>query len=300
VISIAGAALNIAALWLLVGGGLGVVSLGVKGAAMAASAGALAGALISFWLWRANKLVIGPAPGGDDFDARRIWRLFRIGVPAGAEGLGFQVGFMGFIWIIARYGNEANAAYQLGVNLLAFSFLVGQAFSIAASTLVGQHLGASDPEGAERSGWRAMSLAIGVMVVFGGLIIAFAKPLATYLSPKDAEVVRLTVIFIWVLGSVQALMAIEFTLGGALRGAGDTIFPFVTVISGLTFGRLAFAALFMWLGKSIEWIYAALIADYIIKGVLFVGRFRGGRWKAIQLEREESLVLGDAPEMDAG
>jgi putative MATE family efflux protein len=299
-ISIAGAALNIVALWALVGGGLGFPRLGVAGAAIAASIGATLGALISYALWRANKLVIGPAPGGDDFDRARIWRLFRIGTPAGAEGLGFQVGFMGFIWIIARYGNEANAAYQLGVNLLAFSFLVGQAFSIAASTLVGQHLGAGDEEGAERSGWRAMSLAIGVMVVFGAVIIGFAPPFARYLAPADPEVVRLTVAFIWVLGSVQALMAIEFTLGGALRGAGDTMFPFVTVLSGLAFGRLLFAALFMAWGKSIEWVYAALIADYVIKGVLFVGRFRGGRWKAMLAEREEALVLGDAPETEAG
>lgn len=299
-ISIAGAALNIVALWVLVGGGFGVKSLGVAGAAIAGSVGALVGASISVWLWRRGSLAIGPAPGGDDFDRARILRLFRIGIPAGAEGLGFQVGFMGFIWIIARYGNEANAAYQLGVNLLAFSFLVGQAFSIAASTLVGQHLGAGDAAGAERSGWRAMSLAIGVMFVFGGLVIAFAEPLARFLSPNDPEVVRLTVIFIWVLGSVQALMAIEFTLGGALRGAGDTIFPFITVLSGLMFGRLLFAALFMWLGMSIEWIYAALIADYIIKGLLFVGRFRGGAWKRIQVEREESLVLDAAPEHDAG
>jgi hypothetical protein len=45
------------------------------------------------------------------------------------------------------------------------------------------------------------------------------------------------------------------------------MFPFATVLSGLTFGRLAFATLFMVLGKSIEWVYAALIADYVIKGV---------------------------------
>jgi Na+-driven multidrug efflux pump len=165
--------------------------------------------------------------------------------------------------------------------------------------LVGQHLGANDAPGAECSGWRAMSLAIGVMVVFGGLIIVFAEPLARALS-DDERVIELTVAFIRVLGSVQALMAIEFTLGGALRGAGDTLFPFGTVLAGLVFGRLAFAALFMALDKSIEWVYAAVIADYVIKGVFFVGRFRGGRWKEMLADREQPLVLGDAPETDAG
>jgi Na+-driven multidrug efflux pump len=56
----------------------------------------------------------------------------------------------------------------------------------------------------------------------------------------------------------------------------------------------------MSLGKNIEWVYAALIADYIIKGILFIGRFRGGRWKKIQIEREQVEVLDDAPEHGAG
>jgi putative MATE family efflux protein len=287
-ISISGASLNIVALWILVSGRFGIAPMGVAGAAVANAIGACVGATVSFALWRAHKLQLGPTPGGDDFEPQRVRRLVRIGTPAGLEGLSFQIGFVLFIWIIARYGNEANAAYQIGVSLLAFSFLVGQAFSIAASTLVGQHLGSNDAPGAERSGWRAMTLAIGVMVVFGGLIIAFAEPLARGLS-DDPQVVHLTVAFIRVLGSVQAL-----------RGAGDTLFPFATVLAGLVFGRLAFAALFMALGKSIEWVYAAVIADYIIKGVLFVSRFRGGRWKNMLSERDEPLVLGDAPETDAG
>ncbi len=296
----AAALVNIAGLWLFVGGGLGIHPLGVAGAALANTLGAATACTLSFALWRRNQLAIGVAPPGDDFDAARIRRLLRIGLPAGLEGLGFQVGFAGFIIIIAAYGDAANAAYQIGVQLLSISFLVGQAFSIASSTLVGQHLGAEDPDGAERSGWRAMTLAIAVMVVFGGLIIAAAEPLARFMS-RDAEVVRLTVVFIWVLGSVQALMAIEFTIGGALRGAGDTRFPLFTVLAGITFGRLAFSALFAFLGLGIEWIYAALIVDYIIKGVLFLGRFRTGRWKTIlRPEREETEILGDAPEREAG
>jgi Na+-driven multidrug efflux pump len=58
------------------------------------------------------------------------------------------------------------------------------------------------------------------MTFFGVLITIFAEPLARYMIDND-EVVRLTVIFIWLLGSMQPLMAIEFSLGGALRGKGE-------------------------------------------------------------------------------
>jgi Na+-driven multidrug efflux pump len=126
-----------------------------------------------------------------------------------------------------------------------------------------------------------MGLAIAVMVVFGTAITAAARPLAQFLI-EDPEVVRLTVSFIHVLGSVQVLMAIEFTLSGALRGAGDTRFPLVTAICGLIGMRVALAALFAWLGLPVEWVFAALIADYVVKASLLIWRFRSRRWvKAI-------------------
>ena len=67
----------------------------------------------------------------------------------------------------------------------------------------------------------------------------------------DPEVVRLTVIFIYILGAVQPLMAIEFALGGALRGAGDTRFPLFDVTTGLLGARCTLAGLFDWLGWSV-------------------------------------------------
>jgi putative MATE family efflux protein len=256
----------------------------VKGAAIANLSGLAIGALATVALWLRGSLRIGPGPSGGDFEPTRIRRLLRIGTPAGLEQAAFQLGFTIFIWIVALYGNAANAAYQVGVQILSFSFLVGFAFSIAASTLVGQHLGAGDPEGAERSGWRAMWLSIGVMVVFGTGIIAFAEPIA-WRMVDDPEVVRLSVIFIRILGSVQALMAIEFTLGGALRGAGDTRFPLFVVLAGMVVMRLGTAITLNALGFGVEWIYAALLADYLVKCAMLVWRFRSGVWKTV-LARE--------------
>jgi Na+-driven multidrug efflux pump len=116
------------------------------------------------------------------------------------------------------------------------------------------------------------------MVLLGGAIIAAAGPIARFMI-DDPEVVRLTVVFIYILGAVQPLMAVEFALGGALRGAGDTRFPFLAVLAGLLGVRCALAALFAWLGLPVEWIFAALIGDYVVKATMLTRRFRSGRWQ---------------------
>jgi putative MATE family efflux protein len=282
-------AVNIVALYALVYGAFGLPALGVLGAAIASDLALAVGGLATLGLWLRGGLRIGVGTRGADFDPARVRRLLRIGTPAGLEQAAFQLGFTTFIWIVALYGNAANAAYQIGVQILSFSFLVGFGFSIAASTLVGQNLGANEPRAAERSGWRAMWLAVGVMVVFGTAIIVFAEPIARMLI-DDAEVVRLAVVFIRLLGSVQALMAIEFTLGGALRGAGDTRFPLFVVLAGMVVMRLGTAVTLRALDFSVEWIYAALLADYVVKAVMLVWRFRSGRWKT-ELAREPARAV---------
>ena len=265
-------------LFILVYGGFGFPSIGIAGAAIAGGIAFTVSAVLSLWLWLAGKLSIEP-PRGGVLDRARMRRLLRIGYPAALEQFVVQSGFFGFTFVIARFfGINALAAYGIGVQILSFSFVVGFGFSIAASTLVGQHLGAGDRARAAQSGWRAMALAVGSMTVLSFLIVIGARPIAQ-LMIEDPEVVRLTVVFIYILGAAQPLMAIEFALGGALRGAGDTRFPLVATFTGLIGGRLVLAAVFTWLGLSVEWIYGALLADYVLKSTLLVARFRGTRWQ---------------------
>jgi Na+-driven multidrug efflux pump len=175
------------------------------------------------------------------------------------------------------YGSNAYAAYNIGAQILSFSFLVGFGFSVAASTLVGQHLGARDPAGARAAGWRAMRWSISAMVLLGALILATGDLLARAMI-DDAEVVHLTRVFLFMLGVAQPLMAIEYSLSGALRGAGDTRFPLLTTLVGLVCVRLGLACLGAWLGLDIAWIYSALILDYAAKALLLTLRFRGEAW----------------------
>lgn len=282
-----GALMNVVAVggaYVLVHGKLGLPAMGVTGAAVGHALGWVASAAAIGWLWTTGRLRVSPGRAGA-LGWERTRRLLAIGYPAAMEQIAWQSGFILFLWILALYGTAPYAAYGIGANILSFSFLVGYGFSMAAATVVGQCLGAGDPAGAEHGGWRAMRLAITAMLIFAAVIVTAAEPLAHFLI-DDPEVIRLTVAFIYVLGSVQALMAIEYSLGGALRGAGDTRFPFLTVVTGLFGVRLTLAAGFAWLGLPPEWIFAALIGDYVVKATMLTLRFRSGRWKT---------ALGGAP-----
>ena len=72
----------------------------------------------------------------------RLSNLVTISYPAGLESFIFQFGMLSFFWIVALYGTDAVAAYNIGVNVLMVSFTVGNGFAIAGATLTGQHLGA--------------------------------------------------------------------------------------------------------------------------------------------------------------
>ena len=187
---------------------------------------------------------------------------------------------LSFFWIVALYGTNAVAAYNIGVNVLMVSFTVGNGFAIAGATLTGQHLGAADPDKAYESGVRAAALTVFSMGTLGILLAIFSRELASFFI-DDVDVVNKAVIFVWMLGIMQPFMAIEFSIGGAVRGAGDTKSPLIITIIGLVLVRVPLAYLFYNLGLPIEWIYATLIADYFLKGVLLAYRYKSRRWMKV-------------------
>jgi len=288
-ISIGVNVINLPLLYMFVFGRWGFPEMGVAGAAVAAGLAFSAGGLVLLGLWIKNKFRVKHARGGW-WRRARLKRLLDIGYPAAVEQGVFQIGFFIFLMLIGNfYGTEAFAAYNIGVNLLMVCMTVGFGFSIAGSTLVGQHLGANDHEAATRSGWRSMGLAILAMGSLGLLVIFFAVPLATFFLGDEPLTIRYTVQFIYLLGSMMPLMAVEFAIGGALRGAGDTRFPLVATIAGLIGVRCGLAALFTYLQLPVVWVYAALVGDYLLKGALLIWRFRSGRWRTLM--RTEDMGL---------
>src|SRR5258705_10212505 len=259
---------NIALGWALIYGRFGFPALGVAGAGIAATVAVTLQLPVFFWLWRSGRLRVAPAGATARPDRVVMSRLLHIGYPAAIEGILFQAGLWFFMRLLAPYRTEALAAYHRGAQLLAFSFLPGLGFGAAAATLVGQHLGEGDPAAAARSGWRSMGGAMLAMSSMGALVIAFAPQLAALFELSPLAVER-TVDFVWILGAVQPLMAIEYTLGGALRGAGDTRFPLFAIFAGLFLFRLAPAAIAADVFHArLNVVWGMLVLDYAVKAAL--------------------------------
>ena len=273
---------NIIAIYLLLGlvnGQYGMPKLGILGAALAMGISFTIGAAIQLYLWLANKLVV-PLGKAGAFTKERLRNLITISYPAGIESFVFQFGMLSFFWIVAMYGTEEVAAYNIGVNILMLSFILGNGFSVAAATLSGQFLGASDPVAAYKSGYQAAGMTMLAMSLSGLLLAFFAEPIAWFFI-QDEEVVKFAVIFVWIFAMAQPFMALEFSLGSTLRGAGDTRSPLVITIIGLLVIRVPIAFLLYYLEMPVQWIFATLIIDYFVKGILLITRYRSKRWMKV-------------------
>ena len=272
---------NVPLLYVFIFGEFGFPAMGVAGAAVAAGLSFTVGGVILIVLWVGQKFRVKHV-GGRWWRKERMGQLMHIGYPAAVEQVVFQAGFFIFLMLIGNYyGTEAFAAYNIGANLLMVCFTVGFGFSIAGSTLVGQHLGAGDHSGATSAGWRALWLAIVSMGVLGVGVIYYAYELAYFFIGDEPLTVEYTVQMTRILGACMPLLAVEFALGGALRGAGDTRFPLMATFLGLIGMRCGLAAIATYLGTPVIWVYAALVGDYVLKGIMLVARFQRGRWKTV-------------------
>ncbi len=277
--------LNVLFSYLLAFGAGPIPQFGVTGVALGGSVGAaLITVLFVVVWWR----------GHFNLKAAKLltvdWGLCRqivsIGGPAVLEQGIVQLAFLAFFTIVAHFGTVAYAAYGIGITLVAFPIVIGFGFGIATATLVGQQLGASQVELAMQATSRSLRMALAAMITLSIGLVWFAEDLARFMI-DDPEAIHLSVIFMYIIAVAQPFMAFEFTLGGALRGAGDTRFPLIATFCGIIIGRLVPALSFVWLGLSVYWIFSVMLIDYIIKALILIHRFRSRKWLNIQFESSD-------------
>ena len=271
--------LNVPLLYAFVFGRFGAPAMGVAGAAIAGGISFALGSAAMVALWTAGRFRLKYV-AAKWCRRERFVRLLHIGYPAGLEVAVFQLGYFAFLMLISHfYGTMAFAAYNVGSSLLMVGFVVGFGFSIAGATLAGQHLGAGDPAGAARSGWRSAAWAVAAMGGVGAAVALYAPALAAFFLGDEPETVALAVQMAYIMAATMPLMAIDFAIGGALRGAGDTRFPLLATMVGLLGARCTLAAGFTLLGWPVVWVYGAMIVECVVKAAMLAARFLSGRWQ---------------------
>jgi len=274
---------NIVVAWTLINGLFGLPRLGVWGSALGAASGQVVGGSIVFWLLLRGRSGIRLRLAGLRPDWDMIRRILRVGMPTGVEQLFFRIGNMAYVRILASLGVAAYAANQVAINGWSLSFMPGFGFAVAATTLVGQSLGARQPDAAERGGYATYRMGAALMAVIGVGMILFPEQIMGFFT-DDAEVIRLGAMPLQVMGLVQPMLAASMIFAGALRGAGDTRWPMIITAGCIWLVRLPLAYLFaIVFGWGLVGAWTAMSIDMILRGGFNFLRFRSGGWKTIQV-----------------
>lgn len=270
-------------------GGLGVPAMGVVGAAWATVVSRGVAVLPAFYLLYR---------GFSGLRIRRVavrWktlgRILQIGIPGCGTWLVRMVQYLYLVHFVAKVVPEgevtaAQAAYNVGLRLDAFALFCGVGWAAAASTLVGQNLGAGRADRAERASWIAVGLNAATMLLFGAAYVLFSEPLIRFLgtdggSADFATVVRIGRTFLLVSSAGYAWVAIGIVLQQAMAGAGHTKASFVIELLGYTVLGFPLA----WLASAhadalggVRGLCLSVLVTHFVVASAYVVWFRRGRW----------------------
>jgi putative MATE family efflux protein len=215
-------------------------------------------------------------------DREILRRLVRVGAPSGGEQLVFQGALLIFVSFVTQLGTTAYAAHNVALNIESLSFLPGMGYAIAASTLVGQGLGAGRPEEAEASAYEALRQGALMMTVLGAIMVLLPHFLIG-LFVADPAVADTGAPAMRIAGAFQPLLALNFIMSGGLRGAGDTRWPLYTKLISTWGVRLPLVVGLLWLGFGLTGVWIAMGSDFLVQSLLALWRFRAGRWKTMRV-----------------
>lgn len=262
--------------------GLGPVpALGVTGAALATVS---AWVVSTAWGWvLLGRLGLRPVVKTLLRPPRtETWKALKVGIPLGLEGAFFSVIYIFLTKVTTDFGTPAVAALGVGHKLELLNYFVCAGMGAAATTLVGQNLGAGNPSRAARATWRTVFLTclpVGAVT----LLLASFPSRAVAVFNADPAVVDAGTTYVLIVCVCQLFMVFEVVFLSAFAGAQWTAAP-AAVEMGLTAARVPVAVALVALGFGVEGIWIAIAVSTILKGttlgIMFLARH--GRGQAIQ------------------
>jgi putative MATE family efflux protein len=294
--------LNLAGNWLFIPGpgveplraALHLPALGVAGSALSTVATNVF-ALVVALVWLARGRLIELRPSMLPHPLTKVWDMLRIGLPVTLQMGLRSISMLILIKVITYLPDSVvgQSAMQVGIQVESIAFMPALAFATAASTLVGQNLGAQQPRQARSSAMHCLVANVAVMTVLAGVIWLWPEFFVRlFIGDNAPEVIGPTAHFLKVLALCLPGLGIGQTLLGVLRGAGDTMFTIWISVIAMYCVRLPLAWLLAFDGSGLSlhgynlglhgiW-WAMTLSVYVEMGIT-VWRFATGKWARVKL-----------------
>ncbi len=282
-------AVNIFFNYLLIYGKWGFPELGVAGAAIATVIGNVVACAMALYAIAGQRFHRRRGRASDFIElklngetVRPHWpmlgRIVRIGLPSAGEQFALRAGLLIYTKTISALGTDVFAAHQIVLTILNLSFVNGQAFGIAATSLTGQALGRNSGQEATNAAAACRRIGSITSTAMGVLMFLFRRELMA-LFTDNAAIIELGAAVIILAALVQPFQSSFQIYAGALRGAGDSLYPALSLAVGILVIRplLAFilVRVVLW-GLFGAWL--ALFLDQTIRFFLLLVRFKRGKW----------------------
>jgi len=253
--------------------------LGVKGAAYGTIISRGIAVIVQLWFLLQGRLRIPLKRKHLRVHYKIIGLMTVIAIPGSLQLLLRILATLVIMRFVAFYGTHAVAAYGIGLTIFRFVLLPCFGLGNAASTLVGQNLGAASPDRAEKSAWYAAGYNMLFMGVFALLFFVMARQLVMIFNTHP-EVIRLGVQCVRIFSLSFIFVGLGVVMHRALMGAGDTMTPMVINALTLWVVQIPLARYF---SNALEYqtigIWYAIIVANILGALLAAGWFKLGRWR---------------------
>lgn len=257
--------------------------MGVAGAALATNIGRGTAVLYQFYILFFGNKRISISVKHIAVDFRVMLKLLRLSFGSIGQNLIGTTSWIALVRIISLFGSEVVAGYTIAMRIVGFTILPSWGLSNAASTLVGQNLGAKKPERAEKAVWATGWVNMILLGFIGIILVAFPEPFIRLFIDNE-NVIRTGVVGLRIISIGYIAYGLGMVLVNSFNGAGDTSTPLKINIFAFWMVEIPLAYLLaIKAGLNEEGVFIAIVVAESLMTLIAWLVFRRGRWKLKQV-----------------
>ena len=267
----------------------GFAGLGVQGAAVATIASRGVGAVVAIGLLLSGRVGIHLAPRDFLPTRRTVRKIVRIGAPASIEMSTQSLGVTVVTALVALASAEAVAAFGIGTRVTSLVVLPALGLARGTETVVGQNLGARQPDRAKRAVFASAGLvAVVLLAVSVAVYLQAAAIVSIFITGEDAATVVATgADYLRIVGATYVFLGVFYVIQGAYRGSGSTRLAMVFGVVGLILLRIPPAyALLTWFDMGATGVWYGIAGANVLMVAVSGAYFLRGTWTDGVIEHE--------------